>query len=93
MRRIQRYHWPIGTCFASIRHRCDIVCQYLPNEVLARPTREVTNTVNTASFGAFLWKFQVNFSLILTTGCPLHTSCEERFFILIPLFCVTAILF
>lgn len=65
MRWIQRYHWPIGTCLASIRHRFDIVCQYWPNEVPESPAREVTNTVNTAPFGAFLWKFQVNFSLLL----------------------------
>ena len=65
MRLIERYHWPIGTCLASIRHRCDTVCQYWPSEVLERPTREVTNTVNTAPFGAFLWKFQVNFSSLL----------------------------
>lgn len=65
MRWIQRYHWPIGTCLASIRHRWDTVCQYWPNEVFESPTREVTNTVNTAPFGAFLWKFQVKFSLLL----------------------------
>ena len=50
----------LGKYKTSLRHSVPILAQRSSWETYKR-----SDTVNTAPFGAFLWKFQVNFSLLL----------------------------
>ena len=55
----------LGKYKTSLRHSVPILAQRGSWEPYKRSDEPLTNTVNTAPFGAFLWKFQVNFSLLL----------------------------